>query len=104
MEYSVYNYGTKQYDYYWAPTNVKAHAPKPPTAHGVSSLGATPEQAAWPLPAGAKRTGSGPNPRGRISATKTSGEALSGMFDDSTNLLAIGGVAFLVWRFFLKKG
>lgn len=104
MTYSVYNYATKAYDYYFAPTKATAHAPKPPSAAGASSLGATPEQAAWPLPAGARRIGAGPNPRGRIAVQKDVLDSLSGTFDSTTNVVAAAGLGYLVWRFFFRKG
>lgn len=108
MIYSVYNYATRKYDYYTAPTKATPHAPAPPRALGVGELGATPDEAAWPLPIGAKRVGVGINPKGRIATAKGPIEAihgaLSGTLDTSTNVIAMGAAAYLVWRFFLKKG
>lgn len=106
MTYSVYNYQTKKYDYFWSPESVRAHAPKPPTPSGVGALGSTPDQAAWPLPYGAKKIGSGDNPRGRIATSKGAMQTLGlgeFSFDNSTNLIAMGGLGYLVWRFFFRK-
>ncbi len=95
MIYSVWNYATRQYDYYQAGQHTATHAGAPPVRAGASALGATPEQAAWPLPAGAQRIGSGPYARGRVAS-------LSGPLDSlgiPTWLLVAGG-AFIAWRYF----
>jgi hypothetical protein len=103
--YSVYNYGSKAYDYFEAPAKALPHAPKPPQAAGAStSLGATPEQAAWPLPMGAKLVGHGKNPVGRIAFDRGVAGSLDGFMDNSTNVVGFAAAAYLVWRFFLKKG
>jgi hypothetical protein len=68
MKYSVWNTGTRRYDYYTAQGDTGIHAGAPPRA-STFELGATPDQAAWPLPADATKTGSGELPQGRIAST-----------------------------------
>jgi len=68
MIYSVWNYGTRQYDYYKAGVAGPIHAGTAPKAIVSSPLGATPEQAAWPVPVGAVKVGSGTQARGRIAS------------------------------------
>lgn len=69
MIYSVFNRSTKRYDYYQAgPASSATHAVAPPAPLVRSPLGATPSQAAWTLPAGATKLGSGDLARGRIAA------------------------------------
>lgn len=70
--YSVYNYGTHGYDYFETVSDNVTHAPVPPKAKDPSSLGATADQAAWPLPSGARKVGSGPVARGRIASSARS--------------------------------
>lgn len=94
--FSVYNYNTKVYDYYEGRGPGGTHAGTPPVSGG-HALGATPEQAAWRVPPGAVKIGSGPLPRGRI-ATRGGVAALSGMGDGARwGVLAVGLLA--AWRF-----
>lgn len=99
MLFSVWNYGNRAYDYYESGQRSGTHAPTPPRARGATSLGATPEQAAWPLPAGARLVGSGPEPRGRIA---TSGSE-PGMNDLEPVILVGLGAAVLWWVFGRKQ-
>lgn len=97
MNYSVWNNGTRKYDYFTAPGTPEIHAGAPPRVRG-SDLGATPEQAAWPLPLGARRVGSGELPRGRIASLGDSG---GGLFDIDLKKSVIYGIAgYLLWRAF----
>lgn len=66
MTYSVWNDATRRYDYYQTPATTPIHAGSPAHVRGARGLGATPEQAAWPLPAGAVRVGTGDRARGRV--------------------------------------
>lgn len=93
MIYSVWNTATRAYDYFEAPTSSSAtHAGAPPKSLVASSLGATPEQAAWSLPVSAKKVGSGELPRGRIASR---GGELAGI---PTTWILIGIGAILWWR------
>jgi hypothetical protein len=66
ITYSVWNPATRSYDYWQAHGKAATHAPNPPVITGSTELGATPDEAAWRLPLGARRVGSGELPRGRI--------------------------------------
>lgn len=102
--YSVYNYQTKLYDYYEHAIPGTAHAPKPPSATPIKAgMGAVPDRAAWPLPSGARHVGRGQLPKGRIATQGAIRGMGFGDFDSATNLLAIGGLAYLGWKFFKKR-
>lgn len=95
MIYSVYNYTTRTYDYYEGSGPKGAHAGKPPLTLVRSALGATPEQAAWKVPADAKKVGEGQMPKGRVATLG----GLSGMTEDSvSSLLVVGALGYLAWR------
>jgi hypothetical protein len=91
MKYSVWNNGTRSYNYFDAPGTPGIHAGAPPRVHG-SELGATPDQAAWPLPPGAVKTGSGELPQGRIASTDSS----HGF--DFNKVFLYAAVGYFVWR------
>ncbi len=97
MIFSVYNYGTRGFDYFDAPVKPTAHAGTPPSGTPNSSV--TPEAAAWRVPAGARLVGSGPAPRGRVASR---GEISLAGFDSTTNLIAVGVIAYFAWTIFKK--
>jgi hypothetical protein len=91
VKYSVWNPSTRAYDYYTAQGDAGIHAGAPPRA-STSALGATPDQAAWPLPADATKVGSGELPQGRIASTEPKGAvSFNAMF-----LYAAAG--YFLWR------
>ncbi len=97
MIYSVYNYDTHAYDYYEGSGAGGTHVGSPKLRKPKSELGASPEQAAWVLPPGARKVGAGPLPRGSI-ASLSGVEGASG----SSGLLQYGlyaAIAYAVWRF-----
>jgi len=93
MKYSVWNNDTRSYDYYEAPGTPGIHAGAPPRVHG-SALGATPEQAAWPLPADAAKVGSGEMPQGRIASTLGGGTFQINIGQS----IVYGAIGYLLWR------
>jgi hypothetical protein len=93
MKYSVWNPSTKRYDYYQAQGDARIHAGAPPRS-STTELGATPEQAAWPLPVGAVKVGSGELPEGRIASTEAGGRFTINL-PQSIMYAAIG---YLLWR------
>lgn len=105
MIYSVYNYATKLFTYFETAETAATHAPKPPSSSAVKAgMGAVPEAAAWPLPSGAKRVGEGMMPKGRIATQGVARHGIGfGDFADTTNVLAMAGLAFLGWTFLYKK-
>lgn len=92
MTYSVWDNGTRSYVYYEAPGVSEIHAGPPPRMTG-GMLGATPDQAAWRLPFGARRTGSGDIARGRIASLGDSGDGFS-----VTQLIIYPVIGYLLWR------
>lgn len=89
--YSIWNHGTKTYDYYRGPGDGATHAGAPPIRSN-SEIGAVPELAAWQLPPGAVKIGSGELPQGRI--------ASMGSFDagDGLRLGMLAFAAYLAWK------
>ena len=104
MLYSVWNQGLRKYDYYRTPELEKSVNTPKPKHIGSSQLGATAEQAAWPLPSSAVKIGSGPLAKGRIAVRKA--YALGGFTMDSNTIgmIGLGIAAFVLWKSgFLKK-
>lgn len=98
MIYSVYDYDRKVYDYYQGSGPKGTHATSPPKTYGKSALGATPEQAAWKLPADAVKVGTGAMPKGRI-ASSSAGMGLGGVdLETGAKLAAALGIAYLAWK------
>jgi len=96
--WSVYRYGRNSYDYYEdGKTPTATHATAPP-GKVRSAMGGTPEQSAWPLPAGAHKVGEGPLPKGRIAAAASSAAAM-GDLPSPVTLGVAAGIAYLAWRF-----
>jgi len=95
VRYSVWNNGTRSYDYYVAPGTPDIHAGAPPRVHG-SALGATPEQAAWRLPARSRKVGTGELPQGRIASL---GDAQGGIFDiDVKQSVIYAAIGYFIWK------
>ena len=90
MKYSVWNNASRRYDYYQAQGDNRIHAGAPPRS-STSELGATPEEAAWPLPPSAVKVGSGDVPEGRIAST------VSGGFD-LKQFVVYGIIGYVAWR------
>ena len=100
MIYSVWNQGARSYDYY-ENGDVQKSANTPIPSH-ISSpmLGATIDQAAWPLPPNAVKVGSGEFAKGRVASR--GGNLLSmGAFSMDTNTVAmigLGVAAYFLWK------
>ena len=106
MIYSVWNQGARQYDYYET-GQVQKEANTPPPRHiRPGPLGATIDQAAWPLPASARKVGSGEFARGRIASRSRDLLSLSGFEVDKNTvaMIGLGLAAYLLWKSgFLKS-
>jgi len=96
MRYSVYNYDRRQYDYYDGPGPKGTHAGSPKPARGRSQLGATPEQAAWRVPATARRVGSGTMPQGRV-ATLSAADPLGDLTSELSNPWVLGAIGVVLY-------
>jgi hypothetical protein len=92
MRYSVWNNAKRSYDYFEAPGDVAIHAGAPPRA-ASSSLGATPDQAAWPLPAGAVKVGEGEMPQGRIASRDAGAFSI-----DLPKSILYAAIGYMIWR------
>jgi hypothetical protein len=103
MIYSVWNPDAKIYTYY----ETGMHDDRPPVTGHLSAggkfsraeLGMDPATAGWPLPAGAKQTGTGADPRGMIAT-------LGGLSNNETSLVKLllaGGVGYWLWKHWGKK-
>ena len=103
MIYSCWNQGKGAYDYYEdAARQESLNAPSPKHLRS-SSLGATVDQASWPLPAGARYVGSGAAAVGRV-ASRTGGAALGAMDlgSPTTKAFLLVVSAALAWKYLLK--
>jgi hypothetical protein len=98
MTHSVWNQGANRYDYYETGKTRNEYNEGVPRHLHPTRLGMSPEQAAWPLPSGAKYVGSGIEARGRISSRN--GMTL-GVFEDMslTKAAFLGFSAFLIWKY-----
>jgi hypothetical protein len=99
MRYSVYDYTRRAYDYYDAPGPGGTHAGSPALAptppRGDGAAGSAPDRAAWKLPSGARKVGTGESPQGRIASL--SGADLT---SDPIRIVALAALAYLAWRIF----
>lgn len=105
VDYSVWNSGSLQYDYYrsvgGASLRAGVIAPPPRISRGTA-IGVAPEDAARPLPFGSRRIGSGPTARGLIATT--AGESPMGQFGLDDGLVRAGlliGSAYLLYKYVL---
>jgi hypothetical protein len=101
MIYSVWNQPARQYDYYETGTMQKGANMPAPRHIRSEPLGATIDQASWPLPSSSRKIGSGEFAKGRI-ASRSGGKLLSlGAISMDTNTIAIIGLgvaALVLWR------
>lgn len=100
MIYSVWRAERGVYDYYETPPAERdAFPPSPQLSH--AGIGVSPERAAWSLPFGAKKTGSGRQAKGMIASTG-SPLSLGGLLPDfggTGNLVLLAVVGFFVWKY-----
>lgn len=92
--YSVYDHGTKRYTYYRGPGDGATHAGAP-KIRSSNDLGATVDQAAWTLPAGSVKVGSGEMPMGKIASVGGMGAWSS---SDGVTLALFGLAAYVAWK------
>lgn len=111
MIYSVWNQADQAYHYYQTPGgDAETHAGRPKHLR-QTPLGLAPEEAAWPLPSGARYVGRGEQPCGYIASSRSdglrnAGTALGILPFDLTipNLVVLGGLAFVAYRWWQKHG
>lgn len=92
--FSVYDPGSKTYTYYRGLGDGATHAGAP-KIRSNSDIGAVPELAAWQLPAGAMKVGSGVMPQGRIASLGGIGAFESG---DGLKLGMLALAAYVAWK------
>lgn len=100
MIYSVWNQGARAYDFYESPeVQHKLNTPVPNHIR-PKELGATIDQAAWPLPPSARKVGSGEFAKGRVASRSGAGSPLGAINMDASTfgLLGLGLAAFLLWK------
>lgn len=104
MIYSVWDHGSRIYRYYQTRDRDPAtHSPKP--SHLKSSrLGLSPDQAAWPLPPGARLVGQGKYPKGQI-ASKGGGIGLGILPVDLTvsNVFILGTLGLAAYHLLRRR-
>jgi len=100
MIYSVWDHGERRYSYYKTPVKeTSAHAAKPKHLAKSGKLGTSPEDAAWPLPSGARLVGHGKYPKGQIATT--SQKSLAGCVGVDRQFFKtalIAAIGYAVWR------
>jgi len=92
--YSIWDFRRKLYDYYRGPGDGATHA-GPSKIRSNSEIGAIPELAAWTLPAGSVKIGSGPMPQGRIASMGGLGDLDSG---DGVRVGLLMLAAYFAWK------
>lgn len=110
MTYSVWNPLSKSYDYFETPVigaDLDSPNPRHIASRGTSELGFTVEDAAWPLPANAVRSGSGKAAQGMI-AKRTQRSTMLGDFDISVPsaigvYVAVGVFSFCIYKLFWNE-
>lgn len=104
MRYSVYDHGTRVYNYFedQRPEGTHASAPPKVALGGVATgkqgaIGVVPEAATWRLPWGAKKVGAGPLPKGRIASV--GGAAMGDVnLEIPLGFVVALGFGYLAWR------
>lgn len=102
MMYSVWNQGLGAYDYFEDSSRQEVLNTPAPTHIRSRTMGTAVQAAAWPLPVGAKKVGSGPQAIGRV-ASRRSAPGLGDVVDEP--VLKAGlllGAAYLGWKYLLK--
>ena len=97
MRYSTWNPGTERFDYWETPEVATVTNAGKPDHLKPRTLGATVEQACWPLPANARPIGSGPHavgkvaihPRNALGASEGGGLPIGGLLLAAAGALAV---------------
>ncbi len=91
--FSVWNYGTRKYDYYAAGQYKGTHVTQPEN-HAMlgSRLGQTPDEFAASVPVGASKVGSGDVAKGQVASFGEKGSV--------RQWLLYGVFAYIAWRMF----
>ena len=99
MIYSVWNQGARVYDYYQSPEVQHTLNTPVPKHIRPKEYGVTVDQASWPLPASARKVGSGELAKGRIASRGGAGSPLGAIMDSNTlGMIGLGIAAFFLWK------
>ena len=104
--YSVFDYHRNLYDYYEAPTGMIPATGRFRKPVRTMKFGIVPKDLAASFPSGARKIGSGPDPRGIIAAKNGSPSLLGALRMPSRNTLLVLGVGVLIGVYgvpYLKK-
>lgn len=97
MRFSVWNYRERRFDYYDAAQRSEGtHVGAPPTPLLRGAIGATPDQAAWRLPAGAKKVGSGAVAQGKVASLGD--DSIFGSLPSIPAMIGVGLAAYLILK------
>lgn len=97
MIYSVWNQAKQAFDYYQTNGVQKKVNTEKPSHMRSRKFGLTVDQAAWPVPSGARYMGSGSMPKGRIGNLKGRA-ALSGFEPNSANMLLLATAGLVAYK------
>ena len=107
MMYSVWNQATRRFDYYRDDRRSEETSSPKPKHLSHHTLGATPEEAAWPLPEEAVLVGHGKYPKGYVASLEGKrgalGTFLFGLDLTLTNIALLGALGFVGWKYVLPK-
>lgn len=100
MIYSVWNQGIGGYDYYESPDVQHTLNTPAPNHIRPKELGATIDQAAWPLPSSHRKVGSGEFAKGRVASRGGTGSPLGAipMDTNTIGIIGLGIAAFVLWK------
>jgi len=87
--YSLWNQASGQFDYFEDGKEQPVLNVEKPGHLRSRALGSTVDQAAWPLPSGAKFIGRGPDPVGRVASQRSGALGFDGESEGSTAKLAL---------------
>lgn len=102
MTYSVWNHADRVYDYYRTAKRSAASSSPHPSHLRASTAGVAPSDAAWPLPAHAKRVGRGTSAKGFIASHRRTGLGALPFDVTGPNLIVFGIIAFLAYQHWWK--
>jgi hypothetical protein len=97
MIYSVWDAGSRSYDYFQTAAATPT-APPEPTHLRSKALGLAPEDAAWPLPADAQWIGRGAQAKGKVASRRSGGALGDFASGNALPMVGLALAAYLLWR------
>lgn len=105
MRFSVWNQSLGAFDYYEGGVEQRVLNTEKPKHLVSRTLGSTVDQAAWPLPANARKIGSGPDAIGRVASRRMGGALGDDLGGDNAQLVKaalLAGAGYLLWKYVVK--